>query len=64
VGSERKMIEVSRRVMIVADHTKFGRGAMVPVAPLEVADVVVSDSGLPPSFQVLLRAHDIEVTLA
>jgi len=51
-------------VLIVADHTKFGRGAMVPVAPLEVADVLVSDSGLPPAFQVLLRAHDIEVELA
>ncbi|HVO13461.1 MAG TPA: DeoR/GlpR family DNA-binding transcription regulator [Vicinamibacteria bacterium] len=64
VGSERKMIEVSRRVMIVADHTKFGRGAMVPVAPLEVADVVVSDTGLPAPFQARLRAHDIEVKLA
>ncbi len=34
VGSEQKMIEVARRVIIVADHTKFGRGGMIPVAPL------------------------------
>jgi hypothetical protein len=49
VGSERKMIEVSRKVIIVADHTKFGRAAMVPVAPLDVADVRVRspDSRLP-----------------
>jgi DeoR/GlpR family transcriptional regulator of sugar metabolism len=48
VGSERKMIEVSRRVVIVADHTKFGRAAMFPLAPLPAAHVVVSDQGLEP----------------
>ena len=46
VGSEQKMIEVASRVIIVADHTKFGRGGMIPVAPLEDADTVVSDSEL------------------
>ncbi len=64
VGSERKMIEVSRKVVIVADHTKFGHAAMMPVAPLAVADVVVSDSGLAPAHQARLRSHGIEVRLA
>jgi DeoR/GlpR family transcriptional regulator of sugar metabolism len=58
------MIEVSRRIIIVADHTKFGRAAMVPVAPLDVADVVVSDSGLVPAYQARLRSHKIDVYLA
>ena len=30
VGSERKMIDVSRKVIIVADSSKFGRPAMTP----------------------------------
>ena len=64
VGSERRMIEVSRRIIIVADHTKFGRAAMVPVAPLEVADVVVSDAGLVPAYVARLRSHKIDVHLA
>lgn len=64
VGSERKMIEVSRKVIIVADSSKFGRAAMIPVAPLEVIDVVVSDKSLPVEYQELLRAHDIQVILA
>jgi DeoR/GlpR family transcriptional regulator of sugar metabolism len=64
VGSERRMIEVSRRVVIVADHTKFGRAAMVPVAPLDVADVVVSDSALPAAHEARLRSHGIDVLLA
>ena len=64
VGSERKMIEVSRKVVIVSDHTKFGRGALIPLAPLDVVDVVVSDSGLDPEPQEWLRAHGIDVRLA
>jgi DeoR/GlpR family transcriptional regulator of sugar metabolism len=63
VGSERKMIEVARRVIIVSDHTKFGRAALVPLAPLDVVDVVVSDTGLDPVHGEWLRSHDIEVRL-
>ena len=64
VGSERKMIEVARKVIIVADHTKFGRSAMVPLAPLEVADVLVSDSSLAPENRTMLEAAAIDVKLA
>jgi DeoR family fructose operon transcriptional repressor len=64
VGSERKMIEVARKVIIVADHTKFGRNAMIQVAPLNVADYVVSDSGLAEEYQELLHGQGVEVLLA
>jgi DeoR family fructose operon transcriptional repressor len=64
VGNERKMIEVSRKVVVLADHTKFGRGAMIPLAPLDVADTVVADKALAPEFQKMLRAHGVEVLLA
>ncbi len=64
VGSERKMIEVSRKVIVLADHTKFARPAMIPLAPLDVADVVISDKALDPGFQSLLRLHGVEVLLA
>jgi DeoR/GlpR family transcriptional regulator of sugar metabolism len=64
VGSERKMIEVARRVVIVADHTKFGRAGMVPLAPLGAAHVVVSDSDLEPRFQDLLRMQGVRLILA
>jgi DeoR family fructose operon transcriptional repressor len=64
VGSERKMIEVSRKVIIVCDHSKFGRAAMVPVAPLDVIDTVVSDAALAPEHRQMLQAKDIEVLLA
>ncbi|MGA3034368.1 MAG: DeoR/GlpR family DNA-binding transcription regulator [Terracidiphilus sp.] len=64
VGSEQKMIEVAAKVIIVADHTKFGRGGMIPVAPLTAAHLVVSDSGLAPEYVALLRDNRVEVLLA
>jgi DeoR/GlpR family transcriptional regulator of sugar metabolism len=57
------MIEISGKVIIVADHTKFGRGGMIPVAPLNAADIVISDTGLDPEYVELLRANGVEVIL-
>jgi DeoR family ulaG and ulaABCDEF operon transcriptional repressor len=64
VGSEQKMIEVAAKIIIVADHTKFGRGGMIPVAPLNAADIVVSDTGLAPEHVAMLRDSGVEVVLA
>lgn len=64
VGSEQKMIEVADRVIIVADRTKFGRGGMFPMAPLNAAHVVVTDRDVDPRHVELLRSQGIEVHLA
>jgi DeoR/GlpR family transcriptional regulator of sugar metabolism len=63
VGPEQKMIEVSSRVIVVTDHSKFGRSAMIPVAPLDMADVVVSDTGLGLEHRAMLQAHAVQVLL-
>jgi DeoR family transcriptional regulator, fructose operon transcriptional repressor len=63
VGSEKKMIEVADRMIVVADHTKFGRGAMFHVASLGTADVVVSDKELAPEYIELLERNQIDVLL-
>lgn len=64
VGSVKKMIEVSRRVIIVADHSKFGRGSMVHLASFEEVDTLVTNRGLDTSYLELLRAHSVQVILA
>ncbi len=64
VGPERKMIEASGRIVVVADHTKFGRGSVIPLATLEIADIVVSDWELAPEYQELLHAHEVDLILA
>jgi DeoR family fructose operon transcriptional repressor len=64
VGPELKMIQAARKLVIVTDHTKFGRGSVIHLAPLEEADMVVSDTGLAPEYQDMLKAHGVEVLLA
>ncbi|MBI4164856.1 MAG: DeoR/GlpR transcriptional regulator [Acidobacteria bacterium] len=64
VGAERKMIEASRRVIVVADHSKFGRQALAPLSPLDAVDVIVTDRELAPNFKELLEKHGIELILA
>lgn len=64
VGSEQKMIEIANKVIVVADSSKFGRGGMIPVAPLSAADIVISDSGLDQSYVEILSANGVRVMLA
>lgn len=64
VGPERKMIEAARKVIVVADHTKFGHAAVTHLAPLEVADIVVSNAELAQEYQSLLRQHGVQLLLA
>lgn len=64
VGAEGKMIDAADKLIVVADHTKFGRGGMFPVAPLSAADIVVTDSELPEEHRQMLRTHGVEVVFA
>ena len=64
VGSERKMITASRKVIIVADHTKFGRKALVHLAPLEEAQVIVTDLETPAEFEKLAKSRGVELLKA
>ena len=55
---------MQNRVIVVADHTKFGRAGMIPVAPLCAAHVVVTDAGASPEHVEMLRGQGVEVLLA
>lgn len=64
VGPELKMIQAARKLIVVTDHTKFGRGSVIHLAPLSEADIVISDSGLALEYRDMLEAHGVEVLLA
>lgn len=64
VESIRAMIRAAQKVIVVADHSKFGRSAMVPVAPLAEIDEIVSDSALSEEFRQMLSAQGVLCTLA
>lgn len=64
VESLRAMIKAVRKVVIVADRTKFGRDALIRVASLDEIHQVVSDKQLPSQFQRILEAHSVACILA
>lgn len=57
--SIRTMIQVAQRVIIVADHTKFGRNAMLHVADLADIDLIISDTGLASEHRQMLDNHGL-----
>lgn len=64
VESIRAMIKSAQRVVIVADHTKFGRKAMVHVADLDEIDQILSDRDLSDEYQQLLKDRAVSYLLA
>lgn len=53
----------AQRSIIVADHTKWGIRGLAQIAPLEVADVVISDKELPSAAVQTFVDHDTELRL-
>jgi DeoR family fructose operon transcriptional repressor len=64
VESIRTMIRAARKVVIVADRSKFGRDSMIHVAPLTDIDQIVSDKDLDPEFLHMLKKNDVDCILA
>jgi len=56
------MIEISDKVILLTDHTKFGRVSYFLVAPIDVLDKVITDSGIKPEDRIALEARGIQVT--
>jgi len=64
VESLRSMIRSAQKVIVVADSSKFGRNAMIHVAPLSEVDQVVSDSALSAEHRQMLDGQSVAYTLA
>lgn len=64
VESIRAMIRSARKVIVVADRSKFGHDSMIHVATLGDIDQIVSDNGLDPEFQQMLKSNEVECILA
>jgi DeoR family fructose operon transcriptional repressor len=45
---KRAIVQAARRVVVLADHTKFGRSDLAHVAPLSAVDTVITDTDLEP----------------
>jgi DeoR family fructose operon transcriptional repressor len=61
---KRKMIAAARQVILVADHTKFGKVAFATIGPITRAHVLVTDQGLDPQAARELTARGVQVLIA
>ena len=52
--TDRALIEAGRRLVVVADHSKWGVIGISSIARLDQADVLITDAGLGPEARVIL----------
>ena len=55
--TDRALIEAGRRLVVVADHTKWGVIGISSIARFDQADVLITDVGLPPDVRAMLEAQ-------
>jgi DeoR/GlpR family transcriptional regulator of sugar metabolism len=51
----RAIIQQSRKTVVVADHTKFGKVSRTLIAPVAKVDLIVTDNGAPRWWSGALR---------
>ena len=61
--TNRALIEAARRLVVVADHTKWGLIGLSSIASLDQADLLITDSGLDREARDLLASRIKEVVL-
>ncbi len=59
--TDQAIIRMSDTVIVVADHTKFGRVATGRTAPITAASLIVTDTETPPEIIRAIRALGVEV---
>jgi DeoR family transcriptional regulator of aga operon len=59
----RIMIDISKKIIVVADSSKFSRRSLAFIAPISKVDTVVTDSGILPEDQKKLENAGIELII-
>ncbi|MEU6726689.1 DeoR/GlpR family DNA-binding transcription regulator [Nonomuraea wenchangensis] len=60
----QRMIQASRRRVVLADSTKLGRIGLAPICALSEVSLLVSDAGASPGFVSAVRERGVGVELA
>jgi DeoR family glycerol-3-phosphate regulon repressor len=64
VRAARAIIDNSRRVLLAADHTKFGRNAMVRLGGIDEVDTLFTDAPPPAALADILAASEVGLEVA
>ena len=62
--TDRALVDAAGRVVVVADHTKWGTVGISTIADLDEADVLVTDEGLSAEARAVLGEQVGELVLA
>jgi DeoR/GlpR family transcriptional regulator of sugar metabolism len=62
--TDRAILAIAPRIIIVADHTKFNRVSSVYVAPITAANTIITDKGISSELASEMAEHGIEVLVA
>ncbi|MEH0542105.1 DeoR/GlpR family DNA-binding transcription regulator [Streptomyces sp. B21-105] len=62
--TNRRLVQSARRVVVVADHTKWGVVGLSSFAALEQVDTLVTDAGLPAAARAEISEHLRRLTVA
>jgi DeoR/GlpR family transcriptional regulator of sugar metabolism len=62
--TNRALVEAGRRLVVLADHTKWGTVGISTIAGLNEADIVVTDDGLPEHAREILAEQVGELMIA
>ncbi|MEG3133690.1 DeoR/GlpR family transcriptional regulator [Rouxiella sp. T17] len=60
---KRAIIDNSRNVMLVTDHSKFGRNAMVNLGNMSLIDYMFTDQQPPESVMALIQKYEVQLEL-
>lgn len=60
----RKMISVAQKVIVLADHTKFGKRGFSKICGLDEIDEIITDPGIAPSVAEKFSNSGIKFTIA
>ncbi len=63
-GVKKRMIQASQELIIAADHSKFGKVGLIPVAPIESIRTLVTDDKAPIDLVRGLRQRGVTVLIA
>lgn len=63
VRTKRAIIENSRCVMLVTDHSKFGRNAMVNLGNMSLIDYLFTDEAPPAGIHKIIEHHNVQLEL-
>ena len=64
VRVSQAIIANSRKVLLVTDHSKFGRNAMVRLGPISEVDMLFTDRSPPEAMAELLAQAEVQVFVA